>query len=240
MGQLDFDGVKHAALLADGNADGLFDTVGEDRVWIDLDDDGRFDPLLEQFPLGKPITSAGKLFVVSSNATASAVRARRRSGAEAKLRAVVGGKPPKARAKIDIELISDLGELVSIDRADAPVPVLAGEYHVVSAELSLPDKGGRTWTYHFGGRGGGALRVEAGQERRLELLKHLVLEAWAQPPGGMAMPGGTVNVRPELLADDSLSLTSCRVEDSEQQPEAEVTLLSPAGARLSSGRCGFS
>ena len=41
-----------AAVLTDGDADGCFDGAGADRVWIDLDGDGKFDPLTEQFPLG--------------------------------------------------------------------------------------------------------------------------------------------------------------------------------------------
>ncbi len=32
-GSLDFGGAKHAAILADGNADGCFNSVGHDRVW---------------------------------------------------------------------------------------------------------------------------------------------------------------------------------------------------------------
>ena len=41
-GSLRLGETDYRALLTDGNADGLFNSVGTDRVWIDLNADGRF------------------------------------------------------------------------------------------------------------------------------------------------------------------------------------------------------
>ena len=73
QGTLALGGTKYRVLLIDGNADGCFDTVGQDRVWIDLNGDGQFDPLTEQFPLGKPIVKDGNVYVIRSDPLASAV-----------------------------------------------------------------------------------------------------------------------------------------------------------------------
>ena len=94
QGRLNLGGKKYATLLIDGNANGCFDTVGQDRVWIDLNQDGRFDPLTEQFPLGKPITHGGDVYVVRSDASASAVVANLRSAGQGKLRLTLAKKPP--------------------------------------------------------------------------------------------------------------------------------------------------
>ena len=56
-----------ATILLDENADGCFDAAGTDRVWIDLDGDGRFDPVAEQFPLGTPIRSGQGSYTISSD-----------------------------------------------------------------------------------------------------------------------------------------------------------------------------
>ena len=42
---------KVAAVLTDGDADGCFDGPEADRVWLDVNGDGKFDPLTEQFPV---------------------------------------------------------------------------------------------------------------------------------------------------------------------------------------------
>src|SRR5262249_58459856 len=72
-GTLRLGGVAYPVLLTDGNADGCFDDPAADRLWVDLNRDGRFDPLTEQFPLGSPITVGGRGYTVRSDATASAV-----------------------------------------------------------------------------------------------------------------------------------------------------------------------
>ena len=53
QGRLSLGGKEYATLLIDGNANGCFDTVGQDRVWIDLNQDGRFDPLTRAISLGQ-------------------------------------------------------------------------------------------------------------------------------------------------------------------------------------------
>ncbi len=75
-GTLRLDGAEYAAMLTDGNADGCFDSAAHDRVWLDLDRDGHLDPLTEQFPLGKPLTVAGKTFLIKPAADGSAVAVR--------------------------------------------------------------------------------------------------------------------------------------------------------------------
>src|SRR4051812_48905140 len=47
-GAITLGGQTYAALLTDGDADGCFDSAAADRVWVDLDRDGKFDPLTEQ------------------------------------------------------------------------------------------------------------------------------------------------------------------------------------------------
>ncbi len=82
QGRLKLGEKQYSVLLVDGNANGLFNTVGQDRVWIDLDEDGRFDGLTEQFPLGKPITQGEDVYVISSDAAALAVTAKLHSAGQ--------------------------------------------------------------------------------------------------------------------------------------------------------------
>ncbi len=86
--------------------------------------------------------------MISSDATASAVTANLRSAGQGKLRLTLGEKTNPS-AKIAAELVSDLGELVAIDKLDEAIPVPFGQYRVSSLKVELPDSAGQTWTYNF-------------------------------------------------------------------------------------------
>jgi hypothetical protein len=243
-GTLDLGGTKYAAVLIDGNADGLFDTVGQDRVWIDLDQDGRFDPLTEQFLLGKPITKAGQVFVVSADATAAAVRARLRSGVEGKLRLEMAAQGRGLPSKVSAELVSDLGELVVIDKLGAAVPALAGDYYLASLKLEILDVAGQTWTYSFWHTKRELFPVQAGQEKVVPLCGNLAMEVAAEGKSGAVRPAETVVIRPRLIADGSLYLSSCKMGSGESaraaEGSAEIVLLAADGKEVSRGITGFS
>ncbi len=83
VGSLNMGGKNYQALLTDGNADGCFHAAGSDRIWLDLDGDGIFDPLTEQFPLGSPITAMGRVYIVKSDWAASQVQVFPRTTARA-------------------------------------------------------------------------------------------------------------------------------------------------------------
>jgi hypothetical protein len=242
QGTLDLAGTKHKTLIVDGNADGCFDTIGQDRVWIDLNRDGQFDPLVEQFPLGKIIVRGNDVYVVRSDATASAVAANLRSAGQGKLRLALARKPPGA-AKISAELVSDLGELVIIDKLDSPVPVPFGEYRLGSLKLEAADAAGTLWTYHFDSRANLNFSVPTGRETTVTLLKQVTMSVSLRSDGQVS-PGQTVAIQPELIADDALCLRRCTVgKDSDcQQAEgnAEILLLAPDGRTVSRGLSGFS
>ncbi len=243
QGRLDLGGKKYAALIVDGNANGCFDTVGQDRVWIDLNEDGRFDPLTEQFPLGKPITRGGEVYVVRSDASASAVVANLRSAGQGKLRLALA-KKLTGPGKISAELVSDLGELVSIDKLDEPTAVPFGEYRVSSLKVEAPDSAGQTWTYNFDNEKTKNYAVPANRETAIVLLRRLRMDVALQLENGKASPGQTVSIQPKLLADRSLNLTSCTIGTAADcrraEGNAEVLLLAPGGKVASRGLTGFS
>ncbi|MBN1908315.1 MAG: hypothetical protein JW818_01125 [Pirellulales bacterium] len=243
QGHLDLGGAKLAALLVDGNANGCFDTVGRDRVWIDLNQDGRFDPLVEQYPLGKPITRDRDVYVVRSDVEASAVVANLRSVGQGKLRLTLA-KKTSPKTKVTAELVNDLGELVVIDQLDKATPVPFGQYRLSSLKLEVPDSNGKTWTYDFYSRRTRNYSVPTGQEATVTLLKQVAMRVSLEMEGPQATPGQTISIEPALVADKSLWLSGCTIENgarSEQaEGNAEILLLSPDGEVVNRGVSGFS
>ena len=243
QGRVKLGDKEHAALLIDGNANGCFDTVGQDRVWIDLNRDGRFDPLTEQFPLGKPITHDGQVYVIRSDVSASAVVANLRSAGQGKLRLTLARKPASP-VKVSAELISDLGELINVDKLDRAESVPFGEYRLSSLRFEASDSHGRTWTYDFDVEQPMTYSVPTGHETTVTLLDRLVMDVSLSSGGGIASPGQTISIQPKLTADTSLSLVRCEVikDGNRQQAEgnAEVLLLAPDGKVVDRGLTGFS
>jgi hypothetical protein len=243
QGQLNLGGTKYTTLLIDGNANGCFDTVGQDRVWIDLNKDGRFDALVEQFPLGKPITLGRDVYLVRSDAAASSVVASLRTAGQGKLRLRLARKPPST-AKVAAELVSDLGELVMIDKLDEAIPVPFGDYRLALLKLEAADSAGQTWTYTFDVGSAKSYSVPTGRETTVTLLEQVALNVSLRLDGSKATPGQTIAIQPELTADGSLRLTRCTTgKDADcQQAEggAEILLLAPDGKVINRGLTGFS
>ncbi len=241
QGSIEFGGRSHATVLIDGNANGCFNTVGQDRIWIDLNDDGRYDTLTEQFPLGKPLRYEGQTYVVRSNPLASSVQASLRSAEQGKLCVMLAGKQ---NAKISAQLLSDLGELVAIDQLDREADVPTGEYRVSSLQLEMPDAAGETWSYSFYEDQGPQHRVQTGQRTQIVLLPDLLMKVTLERQGGKIRPGDNVTVTPRLASSDGLVLSSCKAgrnQDFRQaEAAAEILLFSLDGKIISRGISGFS
>lgn len=243
VGRLDFAGTHHSAMLVDGNADGCLDTVGHDRVWIDLNGDGRFDGLTEQFPLGKPVAKGEHVYVIRSDPLARAVSANLRRPGEGILRLTLARN--LIVTKVSVELVSDLGELVAIDRLDEPVPVPHGKFRVSWLKLHVTGLDGQQWYYSFSRSKQKYFFVPIGKETMIPLLGQLAMQVNLALSRGKAKPSETITVRPRVIADvETLYLSSCTrgSEDRIRAAEgsAEILLLSPDGEAVSRGLSGFS
>jgi hypothetical protein len=245
QGSIEIGGRPHATVLIDGNADGCFNTVGQDRLWIDLDHDGRFDAITEQFPLGKPLRHEGQTYVVRSDPLASSVVASLRSAEQGKLCLTLAARPDgNEKVRISAQLLSDLGELVAIDQLDSETDVPTGEYHVSSLQLEMPDAAGETWLYSFYKDKGPQHRVQTGQRTQIVLLPDLMMHVTLARQVGKIRPGDNVTITPRLSASDGLVLRSCKVGKIPGLPPsrtaAEILLLSLDGRPISRGVSGFS
>jgi hypothetical protein len=209
-GTLNLGGKGYAALLTDGNADGCFDTVGSDRIWIDLNRDGHFDGLTEQFLLGSPISIDGRIYIVRSNATASDVRIHPRSTAHGNVRLALTDKQRPPISDLAIQLVSDLGELVPIRDLNRPASLPVARYRVDSVMFRLTDVTGVIWSYRFVGGHRYNIVIEAGKESAATLLSGLALEMSVAPSGAVA-PGQRMDVTPHLRTPSGLYLADCHM-----------------------------
>jgi hypothetical protein len=243
VGTLNLGGKSYQAMLTDGNADGCFHTAGRDRIWIDLDGDGHFDGLTEQFVLGSPITVAGQVYIIKSNTTASEVRVTRRVTARGRARLTLTGPKDPPVHDFAAHLVSDIGELVTIRDLGKPVAVAAGKYRVDELRFEMSGVRGQTWTYKFGGSGPYLLDVRPGQEATLALLAGLDLKVDVPIPSGDAIPGRKLAVSPSVVTHAALYLADCTVREAGasggQACTADIRLTSARGMAVDRAASGF-
>ncbi len=232
-------------LLVDGNADGCFDAAGTDRVWLDLDGDGRFDPVAEQFPLGTPIPVGKTSYTIASDPWARSVSAHERDARLGRIQLGLGGRIPAGKViDFSANLVSKTGELITVQTVDAPTEAPVGRYRVAGLTFQMSDDSGRTWSYTFnGGRGqGGTIDIAPGGEIRADLLDGLALDVTAAVHGN-TRPGDEIDVTPHIQLASGLYLANCttRLGDltREQERTAGIALKGPDGAPLDRVVSGF-
>ena len=87
---------------------------------------------------------------------------------EGKLRLTLARKHD-APSKISAELVSDIGEFVSIDKLDEFVSVPYGEYRIASVSLEVPDAAGKNWSYRFNAEGSREFSAPLGRETTIDV-----------------------------------------------------------------------
>lgn len=242
-GAVEVNGKRVAARLADGDADGCFDGAGADRVWLDLDGDGAFDPLTEQFPLGTAVDAGGTAVVVRPRADGLGAAVRERPKEAGRLSVEVARLAMTEVVELTADYVSEFGELVPVRAEGKPVPLHAGKYRVDSVRLRLVDPDGKVWTYTFasGERGVYPVEVRQGKETVHRLLEGLTATVNFDAAGGVA-PGGSVQVRADVVAG-GLCMTNCEVggrfTDSGRGQTAAITLAEPGSVVLDRCESGF-
>ena len=126
-------------------------------------------------------------------------------------------------------MVSDLGELVVVDKLDQAVPVPFGEYRLSNVKLEIPVADGKSWTYNFDSQTSKNYSVPTGGETTVALLRQLAMQVTIDLRGGKAAPGETLSIQPKLTADRSLYLSSCRIGKGDEfqraEGNAEIVLL---------------
>ncbi len=235
-GKLCLGGQEYAALLVDGNADGCFDSAAMDRVWIDLDHDGQFDGLTEQFPLGKPLTVGARTYLLKPAPDGSSVQVRERPAAQGTLRLELPARAGAKASAFVAQLASDWGELVTVRAAGKAVSLPVGRYAVESLTFELTDAAGRKWHYQFAGGRRSGVEVTAGRETADAVLDGLRLEVQVDDRE-------EIYVTPSLQAPGGLYLVNCatgeRGAESLTSGSAEICLLGGGGKVLDRATSGF-
>jgi hypothetical protein len=221
-GEVEFAGRRHAVRRMDGDGNGLL-TDPQDRLWIDLNDDGRWDSSSELFLFASIITIGDARYAVRSDLFGQrlSVEPLKGIGTVRLARARRQGLP--AAVELTATLIGRDGSTVGLtgEGAEAAVPI--GEYRLGTVTCAFEDaQGGPRWNFVFSDidRRGAArwYKVEKGGTAAIDPIGTLEFQTGTEGTGP-PRPGDDLKVQPRLFTGDGLLIVTCY----------RGTLASPAG-----------
>jgi hypothetical protein len=247
-GSVEIGGRQRPARRTDGDGNGFLSDPA-DRLWIDLDDDGAWDPASEQF-LYAPIIAVGETrYVVRSDELGTRLRLEPLAGTGT-LKLVLN--PPSAASRLAdarATLIGRDGSAIALDARPNGVTVPAGEYRVGSVWLILNDPGGGPrWNFTFSDDDGKRLykwyKVDNGESIQIEAIGRLELETGVEFTGKPVRASDDVTLQPRLYTADGLSINACfrgsPASPADQDSQgAEIQLLGSRKQPLAVARSGF-
>ncbi len=242
-GTVAIDGRAHAARRVDGDANGSVADPA-DRLWLDLDDDGRWDPAAEQFLFGPILTLGDRRYAVRSDPLGRKLTISLLEGTGSIRLEIPGPAGPRA-AEINAMLVGDDGSAYSVS-STTPAVLPVGSYRLGTVTVGLDDPAaGPRWSFTFSDayRKGEPTwyRVEKGSNLAVDPVGHLEFSTGLGDPIAAA-PGGEINLQPKLYTGDGLLIVTVgrgAAGSSTEGPTAAITLGSNAGGRVDGARSGF-
>jgi hypothetical protein len=239
---------EHQARRMDGDGNGLL-TDAQDRLWIDLNDDGRFDPAAEQFLYAPILALAEGRFAVRSDEFGGRLTLAPLEGTGSVRLAL--RRPEVAARVLDVAatLIGRDGSAVGLHGLDAEATVPVGEYRLGTVTVALADPGGGPkWNFVFSDNGGRPEhawhKVVKGGATRIDPIGPLEMAVEIEEGAKSCRAGEPLRVQPLLYTGDGLLITTCFRGDQSANvsyggPAAQVTLGEGDGPREDSASSGF-
>jgi hypothetical protein len=243
QGSISIAGKSYQAALADGNADGCFDSAVSDRVWLDLDNDGQFNALTEQFSLGQAIEVNRVPVLIRPQADGLGAVARERPNELGTLRLNLWQQPRSKVAAFQANIISEFGELFVAHSVDETQKLPIGKYRLDSLELMLANEKGKLWKYRFHSENNKpTITIEQNRTTVHELLSKPSMEVHLEDIKG-ARPASSQMVW-ATIRSGNLYLTTCDRVDFVSDfvgvnVQAEIQLTEPGSVVLDSCKTGF-
>lgn len=245
-GTVQIGGRKHLARRQDGDANGFW-TNPHDRLWIDLNADGRWDPVAEQF-LYAPVLKIGpERYAVRSDELGSRLALTRLEGTGTIRLSLGMRKEPIRLQDLDVTFIGRDGSAVSLAGPTTEAVVPVGDYRLSAVTVTLADgSGGPPWTFTFSDSGGRPTRRWSSVAKDAVLTIDPIgkLELQLDLDKAAAVAGKEFKCQPQLFTGDGLLIVRCwrGQPDSPGDLEgtyAQVTLEAPGVGRLSRAKSGF-
>lgn len=244
VGRANLNGRDVSARVVDENVNGVFSDP-DDRLLLDLNNDGKFSPLRERFACSGVVRISHQRYTLAFSENETRL--------ELTPLASVGYVIPKvnltnteaAVTDFRVQLVSESGIHISTGRVNSKIEVPVGQYRVQLVQLEMKDA--RVWSMEFKRHsrlkpGEGSVIIKKDEVVEFDVLGSLRLQASAI---GGSLATKSVSIQPKLKSATGLILTDSRVGRLSAQNENRLTATfldtSPTGVEklLAHGGAGF-
>jgi hypothetical protein len=244
-GRADLASRWHAVRRMDGDANGLF-TDHPDRLWVDLNDDGRWDPASEQFLFASILTIGDTRYAVRSDPFGQRLSFEPLKGSGTVRLALARRQGLPAAVEVTATLIGRDGSTMGLagERTEATVPI--GEYRLGTVTCAFEDnQGGPRWNFVFSDMGREVAArwytVERGGTATIDPIGVVEFKTGIEGVGPV-LAGDELTVQPQLFTGDGLLIVTCYrgtpANPAGDSGTAAITLAA-AGRTLATAHSGF-
>jgi hypothetical protein len=244
-GEAELNGKRVMVRRVDGDGNGVFADL-RDRLWIDRDGDGRFDPITEQLPYLPVLRLDERRFAVRADAVGQRLSFEEIVGT-GRIKLHLPSLAATARLQdLQVMLVGEDGAALTLQQSSQPHLLPVGRYALATVSLSVVDAaGGEPWNFVFSRSGADAPRrwYEIGRDQEVSVDPIGSMRFDARLTGAV-QPGRDVQVTPVLYSGDGLLLNSSTRGDADNRGVSEnyncATLrLSASGAVVDTQQSGF-
>lgn len=227
-GQVKFNDRECLARYEDRNANGRwFDA--DDRLFVDLNGDGKINVISERLPCQGMRTIQGTLYAIAGDPLGQTLAITPVLEKGSLIPRLTLSESQAQVLSIGGTLVSHVGVQVAFDRVDQPVEVPVGRWYLRDLWFEVRQDDEQHYRFKFL-RSGGSMSVEVrdGSESAFELLGELQLSATVmQVPGGER--GGMLSIHPTLTTETGCYLSDARVGRQAASEENRLTSISQFG-----------
>ena len=219
-GSLRLNSKMIAAAIEDRNCNGLW-TDREDRLYIDLDGDGKWNAFEERFSCQESPVIHGTRYTLGFQNDELDLVALEGTG---QLQAKIHMQNPDATIEsCQAVLASTAGVHVTVDSLEHSIEVPVGEYMVKQVRLRLRDE--RVWSMVFEANGPGTacVKVTKGSQATIDLLGEVTLEAEIIAGSLQSHHYAPIIVQPMCTSETGLYMARCSVGDTGADEDSLLT-----------------
>ena len=230
-----------AARRVDADANGQFADLA-DRIWLDLNADGKWDAVNEQFTVRPILTLPSGRYAVAADRLGRSLVFKKVEGTGRLVLAPTMRDKDASIQSITASLIGKDGGAFALRGSGSELSIPVGQYRVYSlVVVARSGKPGQAWTYVFNYEGGRSFRwFDVKRDSRLEINPLDQLELVAEGLAETCQPGQTLPVKPVVFTGDGLRMNACTSSSTGQDAtQAYVHLLNAKGKPLASQSSGF-
>ncbi len=216
-GDFELDGETIAFRRIDKDGDGI--PVGRrDQLWLDLDSDGSFDPIAEQFNMADQLTINHKPYTVRSDRIGHNVTlSPQNEVGHLKFKLNIADKEATVE-KLEGALRDENGMLIAVRLSDQPTPVPPGNYCLENLVVHIRDADQTTWRMTLSrGTEGGIIEVTPESTQTIPLLKDFQFSGRAEHDPD-SYTGFFSHVRASIYTKNGLVITDI-VRSKKNQPK---------------------